>query len=94
MQEKAANLYFRAHRKMMLNEVYEMLGIKKSVAGNHVGWIYDKNTPEGDNYIDFRIQEVYREREDGDGWEKVYMIDPNVDGMVEEKMVRLGLMDA
>lgn len=93
IQMDIANRYFRAQKKMMLNEVYEMLGIKKSVAGNHVGWIYDKNAPEGDNYIDFRIQEVYREREDGDGWEKVFLIDPNVDGMVEEKMVRLGLMD-
>lgn len=93
IQMDVANRYFRAQKKMMLNEVYEMLGIKKSVAGNHVGWIFDKNAPEGDNYIDFRIQEVYREREDGDGWEKVFLIDPNVDGMVEEKMVRLGLMD-
>ena len=93
LQEDAINRSFRAHHKMMLNDVYEMLGIKKSVAGNRVGWVYDRNAPEGDNHIDLRIQEVYRERADGDGWERVLMIDPNVDGMVEAKMVRLGLMD-
>ena len=93
LQQDAANRYLRTNRKLMLNTVYEWLGIKTSVAGNRVGWIYDKTKPEGDNYIDFRIQEVYRQKEDGDGWEKVFMIDPNVDGPVEEKMVRLGLMD-
>lgn len=93
IMEETINRTFRARKKMMLNEVYEYLGIKQSVAGNHVGWVYDKNAPEGDNYIDLRVQEVNRERADGDGWERVLMIDPNVDGMVEARMLRLGLMD-
>ncbi len=91
-QEEAANRLLRAHKKVMLNDVYDMLGVRRSVAGNRVGWIYDKKAPIGDNRIDFRIQEVYRKDEDGE-FEKVLMIDPNVDGPVEEKAVRLGLMD-
>ena len=97
LQENLMNDYFRAHKKFMLNDCYDMLGIKRSKAGNHVGWVYDKDAPEGDNVIDLRIKEVYREKYDengnSSGWERVYMIDPNVDGMVEDKMIRLGLMD-
>lgn len=92
-QQKVFNGSFYARRKIMLNDVYRALGFKESKAGNHVGWVYDKNAPVGDNYIDLRIQEVMREREDGEGWEKVLMIDPNVDGMVEDKCIRMGLMD-
>lgn len=94
IQETCANRYFRANRKMMLNEVYDLFGIKHSIAGNRVGWVYDPADPSGDNNINLRIQRVYREKDDGSGeWEQVIMIDPNVDGMVEEKMVRLGLID-
>jgi hypothetical protein len=97
LQQDLMNGYFRAHKKFMLNDCYDMLGIKRSKAGNHVGWVYDPNAPVGDNDIDLRIREVYREKFDSagnpDGWERVWMIDPNVDGMVEDKMVRLGLMD-
>ena len=93
-QQRLINEYFRAHKKMMLNEVYQMLGFKMSVAGNHVGWIYDPEAPVGDNYIDLRIQTVYRQdSDDPEHYERVFMIDPNVDGMVEAKAVRMGLMD-
>lgn len=86
--------YLRANRKVMLNDVYRMLGIRESVAGNRVGWIYDPKDPQGDNRIDLRIQEVYREKEGCPGeWETVFLIDPNVDGEVEAKAVRMGLMD-
>jgi len=97
LQQDLMNKYFRAHRKLMLNDCYDMLGIKQSKAGFHVGWIFDPEAPEGDNIVDLRIREVYREKfnEEGnpDGWERVWMIDPNVDGMVEEKMIRMGLID-
>ena len=96
-QEKAINRMFRAYKKLMLNDVYDLLGIKRSVAGNRVGWVYDKNSPIGDNYISLRIQIVYRRKFDDfgnpDGIEKVLMIDPNVDGPIEERAVALGLMD-
>ena len=85
------------NRKLMLNDVYEMLGIKHSVAGNHVGWINHKGIVSGDGRVDLRIQTVYREviGPDGQpaGWERVIMIDPNVDGAIEEKCVSVGLLD-
>lgn len=94
IQENTARRFLRTNRKMMLNDVYDLFGIKHSVAGNRVGWVYDPVNPSGDNDVNLRIQRVYREKDDGSGeWEQVIMIDPNVDGMVEEKMVRMGLMD-
>lgn len=88
-----ANAYLGANKMFMLNDLYDMLGYKRTIAGNRVGWARDKQDPSGDNYIDLRIQEIYREKEDKPGeWEKVFLIDPNVDGMVEEKLVQMGLM--
>lgn len=81
-QQELANHILRANGFLFLNEVYEMLGIDKSIAGQAVGWVYDKNTDEhGDNYVDFGIQEVYRKRSDKpNGFEKVFLLDFNVDG--------------
>lgn len=81
-QEQLANHMLRANGFLFLNEVYEMLGIDKSIAGQAVGWVYDKNTDEhGDNYVDFGIQEVYRKRSDKpNDFEKVFLLDFNVDG--------------
>lgn len=81
-QQELANHMLRANGFLFLNEVYEMLGIDKSIAGQAVGWVYDKNTDEhGDNYVDFGIQEVYRKRSDKqDDYEKVFLLDFNVDG--------------
>lgn len=97
-QEVAANRYFKAHGKLMLNELYVMLGFNESKAGYNVGWIYDPEVPEGDNKINFRTRVVCREKIDEQtgeviGYEKVHMIDPNVDGMVVDKMVARGLID-
>lgn len=86
--------YLRAHRVVYLNDIYKEIGVRRSVAGNHAGWIYDPDKPEGDNRIDLRIQEVYREKEGCPGeWEVAFLIDPNVDGDVDRKAVELGLID-
>lgn len=93
-QENLINIYFRAHKRVYLNDLYQLLGIKPSVTGNRVGWIYDPAAPEGDNHILLRTREVYRYKDDGSGeWEIAFLIDPNVDGCIDEKAVRLGLMD-
>lgn len=96
-QERAANDCFRARKGFLLNDAYELLGIKRSKSGNRVGWIYDPKANYGDNHVDFRIRVVYREvlDENGNpnGFERVHMIDPNVDGPVEDGLIARGLMD-
>lgn len=95
-QQELANHMLRANVVLFLNDVYEMLGYPKTVAGQVVGWVYDKNKDDhGDNYVDFGIREVYRKRSDKPGdYEKVIALDFNVDGPVIEHAKALGaIMD-
>lgn len=95
-QQELANHMLRAKGFLFLNDVYEMLGIDPSVAGQMVGWIYDENDENhGDNYVNFRIQEVYRKNDDDpDDYQKVFLIDPNVDGGILERASSKGLVTA
>ena len=65
-----------------MNEVYEMLGIPKTVIGQRVGWVYDENNPVGDNFVDFGIYDLYNEkaRDFVNGYERTILLDFNVDG--------------
>lgn len=93
-QQELANHILRAKGFLFLNDVYEMLGIDPSIPGQMVGWVYDKNdAANGDNYVDFRIQEVYRKNSDEPGdYRKVFLIDPNVDGGILERASAKGLV--
>ena len=93
-QEELANHMLRANGFLFLNDVYDMLGIDKSIAGQAVGWVYDKNADDhGDNYVDFGIQEVYRKRSDRPGdYEKVFLLDFNVDGSILDHAQNKGLI--
>ena len=75
---------------MFLNEVYDLLGIQRTKAGNIVGWIYDPNNPEhaGDNCIDFGIYDLYNKdkRAFVNGYEKSILLDFNVDGNIWKLM--------
>lgn len=69
---------------MFLNDVYRELGIPVTRAGQAVGWIYDEKNPLGDNYIDFGIFDIHkpRNRDFVNGYERVILIDFNVDGNI------------
>lgn len=83
-QERYANEKLKARGHVFLNEVYDMLGIPRTEAGQVVGWIYDKNHPNGDNYIDFGIYNLNREanRNFVNGYERSILLDFNVDGPI------------
>ena len=80
-QQYATDL-LRARGHLFLNEVYKRLGIKETIAGQSVGWIYDPENPVGDNYVDFGIYDVHRERNRAfvNGYERCILLDFNVDG--------------
>lgn len=86
-QQELCNQLLRAYGFLYLNDVYEMLGITKTAAGQAVGWIYDEHKPTGDNYVDFRISEMLNK----DG-ETVYLLDFNVDGAITEAAMNRGMM--
>ena len=79
----------RAQGFLFLNDVYEMLGIPKTKAGQVVGWIYDKSeNPIGDNYVDFGLYDQNNEkaRDFVNGRERVFLLEFNVDGNIWKLM--------
>lgn len=85
-EQNYANDRLRARGYLFLNEVYERLGIPMTKAGQIVGWLYRPDDPEyqGDNYVDFGIYEVDRERSRAfvNGHERSILLDFNVDGPI------------
>lgn len=87
-QQRWANDKLKAEGRLFLNDVYDMLGIDKTKAGQVVGWIYDENNPLGDNYVDFGIYDLHdkQKRRFVNGLEKSILLDFNVDGNIWELM--------
>lgn len=83
-QQDYANEMLKSRGHLFLNEVYDLLDIPRSKAGQVVGWVYDKNgNTKGDNYIDFGL---YRNdqgtRRFVNGLEYNILLDFNVDGVI------------
>lgn len=83
-QQEYANEVLKSRGHLFLNEVYDMLGIPRSKAGQVVGWIYDEKNPNGDNYVDFGIYDLDDERKRAfvNGYERSILLDFNVDGVI------------
>lgn len=87
-QERYANDKLKRNGYLFLNDVYDMLDIPRTQAGQIVGWVYDEKNPMGDNYVDFGISDVYKEgcRKFVNGYEKSILLDFNVDGNILKLM--------
>lgn len=87
-QQNFANEKLQTNGFLFLNDVYEMIGIPKTKAGQIVGWIYDEKNPIGDNFVDFGIYDVNNEakRDFVNGYERSILLDFNVDGNIWDKM--------
>lgn len=83
-QQQYANDLLRSRGHLFLNEVYDMLGIPRSKAGQVVGWVYDPNNTETDSFVDFGIYDAHREkaRDFVNGYERTILLDFNVDGPI------------
>ena len=83
-QQNHANELLQSRGHLFLNEVYDMLGIPRTKAGQVVGWVYDKDNCTGDNFVDFGIYDLYNERARAfvNGHERTILLDFNVDGNV------------
>ncbi len=73
-----------AEKHVFLNDVYEALGLPKTKRGQMVGWLYKPDDPNRDNFVDFGIYDIYKSkaREFVNGYEKVILLDFNVDGNI------------
>jgi hypothetical protein len=98
-QQQYANDKLRADGFLYLNDVLYTIGIPKTKAGQIVGWVYNPNNPNGDNYVDFGIYETYRRNEESfvkdtvmrerfgkEVYERVVLLDFNVDGNILDLM--------
>ena len=75
-----ANDMLRARGHLFLNEVYDMLGIPRTGAGQVVGWVLEN----GDGYVDFGVfdGDNAMARNFVNGREGAILLDFNVDGVV------------
>lgn len=90
-QQDYANEKLKVNGHLFLNEVYDMLGIPRTRAGQIVGWIADN--PDGDGYIDFGIYNLTgnattdeRKTAFVNGLERNILLDFNVDGVIYDKI--------
>lgn len=80
-QQNYANDLLIARGHIFLNEVYDMLGIPRTQAGQVVGWV---RSEDNDNFVDFGL---YNFSSDGahlfvNGHESSILLDFNVDGVI------------
>ena len=83
-QQDYANDRLKAKGHLFLNEVYDMLGIDRTKAGQIVGWVYDEDHPVGDNFVDFGIYDYTKPANVRfvNGNERTILLDFNVDGPI------------
>jgi len=84
-QMSHANDLLRARGHVFLNEVYDMLGMKRTREGAVVGWVLGSG---GDDYVDFGIFDPNNEgfRDFVNGWNDAVLLDFNVDGPIWDKI--------
>ena len=65
-----------------------MLGIPRCEIGQEIGWVYNPRNDKLQNFVDFGIFDIYnKDKQDFvNGFEKVIILDFNVDGPVYQLM--------
>lgn len=91
-QQSLANKMLQTRGYLFLNEVYDMLGIPKTEAGQIVGWLYDEDCSEGDDFVDFGIYDGNSEaaRRFVNGYEPTILLDFNVQGNILKDFWKCG----
>lgn len=87
-QQNYANDRLVSRGYLFLNEIFEALGMPKTKAGQFVGWTYDPKYNEGDNFVDFGLDNMENIRRgasifDEDGH---FLLDFNVEGVIVDKV--------
>lgn len=81
MIENHANAMLKRRGFIFLNEIYDMLGISRSVNGQLVGWIYDGKCKTRANYVSFGLEND-KNRDFISGFGNVALLEFNVDGII------------
>jgi Family of unknown function (DUF6353) len=92
-QQNYANDLLKANGHIFLNEVYDLIGLDRSKAGQVVGWLWTSNGTT-DNFVDFGIfnAESMKARHFVNGYEGAILLDFNVDGVIYDQ-IEHGMME-
>ena len=89
-QQMYANDKLRIEGVLYLNDVYKMLGFPRSPEGQLVGWVYDPKNDAIDNFVDFGITEILRNKKElysvMRDHDRDFILDFNCDGRIIDKM--------
>jgi len=91
LSQNQLNDQLNAKGVLFLNEVYDQLGLERTEAGQHVGWVSSKFSESKDGFVDFGVftdrtaDEYYNFAVHGEGiW-----LDFNVDGIVADLLKKI-----
>lgn len=87
-QERIANEKLQERGHLFLNEVYDLIDVPRTKAGQIMGWVWDPDNADIDNYVDFGIYNIddARKRAFVNGDECNILLDFNVEGNVWDLM--------
>lgn len=85
-QQAYANQKLELQGYLFLNDVYDMLGLPKTKAGQVVGWIFDPENKSIDSYVSFGIFEPRNHRTINGYEEECILLDFNVDGVIIDRI--------
>lgn len=86
-QERYANELLRVRKRLFLNDVYRMLNLPATKAGQVVGWVYDPDDQSKQNHISFGLYLDNLSYSDYvNGFDPAILLDFNVDGNIWELM--------
>lgn len=85
-QQNYANDKLKANGFLTLNEVYDLLGMRRTAYGQIAGWVWTEDGTIGDNFVDFGIFDIYNEKacDFVNGIEKSIILDFNCIGNILE----------
>lgn len=83
-QQDYCNDKLKSKGHLFLNEVYDILGFPRTKEGAVVGWVYNKEKPIGDNFVDFGLFGMNDDRNYDfvNGFKNTAILDFNVDGNI------------
>lgn len=85
-QQAYANQKLELQGYLFLNDVYDMLGLPLTKAGQVVGWIFDPENKSVDSYVNFGIFEPRNHRTINGYEEECILLDFNVDGPIIDRI--------
>lgn len=92
--QRTMNDQLKVRGFLWLNEVYEALGFPQTRLGQMYGWVYDPKDPRSSCVVSFDITNIHRQsvRDFRNGYEEAMWLEFNVDGIITDRVIDMGLV--